>query len=234
MPGDVDEVVEHATVAVDRGPHLLLRQRRRALHLATVPVVRPVDGQHVEAVGQRLDLPQEVLGGEAALPQRVGQRVARGRERDPCLGEPPEQRRHEHRVAGVVELELVDADQPVAAQRLDGGGEAERPHEVGVLDEGAERLGTGGLVPQAREQVRLAHAEPAVEVDAATCAGRGRPPEPSSTRPLPQPRGIRLQALHRGGLARLCRVGTVGVEALRPEARRRHEVAHQPVTVQPR
>lgn len=44
-------------------------------------------------------------------------------------------------------------------------------------------------MPQGREEVRLAHAEATVEIDARTGLGRGGTAPPSPTRGLPQPRG---------------------------------------------
>ena len=63
-----------------------------------------------------LDLAQEVRGREAVLAQPVRQRVGRRGEHHASLGQPLQQRRHQHGVAGVVQLELVDADQPMLRQ----------------------------------------------------------------------------------------------------------------------
>ena len=169
-------------------------------------VVLAVDPQHVEVGRQALDLAEEVLRGEPALPQLVRQRVRRGRQADAGLDELAQQGRHEHRVAGVVELELVDADEAVALERLDGRAEAERADEVGVLDERPEPLGPGHGMPQGGEQVRLAHAEAAVEVHAGTTLGRCRPPEDRPTgRRLGDARGEGPQRGERRRLRRLAR-----------------------------
>ena len=135
-----------------------------------VAVVLAVDAQRAEVRGQALDLAQEVGGGEAALAELAGQRVGGGGERHARVDQLAEQGGDEDGVARVVQLELVDAQQPVAAEGLHGLLEAERADEVGQLDEGAERLELGrgrGGVPQGGEQVGLADAVAAVEVDAA-------------------------------------------------------------------
>ena len=203
-------------------------------------VVLPVDREDLEPGRERLDLAEEVLGREPPLSEGVGQRVRRRRQRHPRLGEPCEQGRHEHRVAGVVELELVDAHQPVPLQRLHRLGETKRPDEVGELDERPKCLRSRGGVPEAGQQVRLADAEAPVEVDPLSLLGFRAPPAPppataSGTAALAvcQPRGILLEAPHGGTLARLLRVGAIGGEPLRVEARRWDELADQPLAVQP-
>ncbi len=163
--------------------HLVGGEGRWSLGQTAVTVVVAVDSQHLEVSREALDLPQEILGGETVVPQGIRQSVGRRREVHATLDERAEQGRDEHRVARVVELELVDGEQAVAAEGLDRRGEPERTDEVGQLDEGAERLRLGGHVPQGRQQVRLAHAEPAVEVDAGATLGRGRgTPQPRPSR----------------------------------------------------
>ena len=135
--------------------------------------------------GQPLDLAEEILRGEPALAEAPRQRVAGGREPDAALRQPAEQRRDEHRVAGVVQLELVHAEQPLLAQRLDGGREAERADQVRDLDERPVSLWLRDGVPERGQQVGLADAEAAVEVE--TCATLGPPGPPSKDRPS-QPR----------------------------------------------
>jgi hypothetical protein len=146
--------------------------------------------------------------------------------RTPGVDQLRQQAGHQHRVAGVVQLELVDGEQPVPRQRLDGLREAERADQVGQLDEGAVALRLGGLVPQRGEQVRLADAEAAVEVDAGPSLRRPRPPEQPLRHGL-QPGRELLQRLHGSGLRRLVRIGPVGGEADGVEARRRHHRGHQ-------
>jgi hypothetical protein len=139
-----------------------------------------------------------------------------------------EQGGDQHGVAGVVELELVDGEQPVPGQRLHRRGEPEGAHQVRELDERPVRAGRRRVVPERGQQVGLADAEAAVEVDAGPALGRAGPAE--------QPLGLRLQPLrergepfHRLGLRGLRRVGLVGREAHGVEARRRHQGRHQGV-----
>ena len=155
---------------------------------------------------------------------------------DAGLAQPVEQRGDQDGVAGVVELELVDADQPVYARARRRLVEPERADEVGQLDEGGEQPWAGRCVPQRGEQVRLADAVPAVEVDPAGTAGRPArfAEEP---RPRPAPPTVAANARSRVDaprLGRLRRVGTVGVEADLGEPRRRHQLGDQPVGGHPR
>ena len=193
-----------------------------------VPVVLAVDAQHLEPRGERLDLPEEVLGREAALTERSGQGVRRRRDRDVAVSELTQESRHQHGVARVVELELVDADQVLVAERLDGRGEPERSDEVRVLDERAER---GTLRPERvrerREQVRLADPEPAVEVH------RGHAPAAPSQQGAEPARGRHEHVRDLGEtfdgalLARVRRVRTVGRERRVGEVPRRDEVTQE-------
>jgi hypothetical protein len=121
----------------------------------------------------------------------------------------------------------------VAGEGLHGGAEAERPDEVRDLDERAERLGRRRGVPQRGEQVRLPDAEAAVEVQAGAARGRGAP-EPAAPPRRVQPVGERGGGGDRGGLGRLGGVRPVGAEPDVGEARRRHQVGHQPVRCDPR
>src|SRR5690606_14043632 len=192
--------------------------------------VLAVHAQGLEAVGERLDLALEVLGGEPALAERVGQRVRRRGERDAAVGELAHETGHQRGVARVVELELVDADELLGAQGLDRLVEAEGPHEVGVLDEGAVRDGVGPEllgdgVGERGEQVGLADAEAAVEVDR-----RCRPPAAEQAAPRRGDLlGDLLQPVQRAGLARVRGVGAVGGEAGLREVPRGHEVGDEPV-----
>ena len=110
-------------------------------------------------------------------------------------------------------------------------GEAQGTHEVRVLDERAECLGAGRVVPQRREQVRLADAESAVQVDALAAFGRGRSaePEPRCHRGRVHLRRERVQPSNRGCLGRLRRIRQVGVERLSGEARGRRELGDETV-----
>ncbi len=114
-----------------------------------VPVVDAVDRDDLELGGQRVDLAQEVLGGEAALAERV----RRGCSRSPRPGSRTRPARSagldiEPGVARVVELELVDRD---AGRRRCSSSTAfavaDRADQRGVLDEGAEVLGPGPRCP---------------------------------------------------------------------------------------
>jgi hypothetical protein len=196
-----------------------------------VPVVLAVDAQHLEAGGERLDLAQEVVGREPPLAQRSGQRVGRRRECHAAVGELAQQTRHQHGVARVVELELVDAHQLARRERLDGGEEPERADEVRVLDERAVRRVADG-VREGREQVRLAHAETTVEVDRdrfafaptpeAGAAARldltSGPAQPVDRRRLGRVRGIRDVGVERS-VREVARWDELGQQAVRGHAR---------------
>ena len=165
------EVVQRRTgTSAARGAHLLIGRVRRGRQVA-VPVVRTVDPHGREDLSQSVDLAQEVLSGEPALAQLLGQRVRRRRDRHPALHQLRQQPRDQRRVAWVVELELVDAharrSRP-AARCID---EAEDPGQLGQLPERA-RTPSARRRPRhrdrRREQVRLADTEPAVEVEAHT------------------------------------------------------------------
>ena len=147
-------------------------------------VVEPVDPQRLEVGGQRVDLAQEVGGGEPALAERVRRRVRGGGDAGAARHELAEEAGHEHGVARVVELELVDADEPRPAQQLDRLRVAERADERRVLDEGAEVLRPVRDVPERGEEVGLADAEPAVEVDARELDARGPLAGEEPARPL--------------------------------------------------
>jgi len=165
-------------------------------------------------------------------PSALGERVRRRGQAHADLDEPAQQRRDEDGVAGVVELELVDGEQPVVRQLLDGPGEPERAHEVGQLHEGAERPRLRRGVPERGQQVRLAHPEAAVQVHAGRPGRRALAAEqPAAPRPgrRPQARREALQQLQRARLRGLCRVGPVGLEAHVGELRWRHEPGDQGV-----
>src|SRR6185437_6762786 len=112
-----------------------------------------------------------------------------------------------------------------AAQELDRTRIAEGAHKSGVLDERAEVLAAGRLVPEGGEKVRLAHAETTIEVyaglrlDALTTAAE----EARRTRRLPRLRE-RLQFLHGLGLRRIVVVRAIGLERRVNELGRRHEL----------
>jgi hypothetical protein len=196
-------------------------------------VVRPVDPPYVEVRGQGLDLTEEVDRLEPALAQLVRQRVRGRGQLDSCRDQLTQQPRDQHRVARVVQLELVDTDQPVRRQGLDGGTQAESTDQVGELDERAVHLRPGRLVPERGEEVGLADAESAVEVDALLARGRGVAAEPvPERRGLPglgEVRGAGGQGLERFGLGGLVGVGAVGAEAGVGEAQRRDALRQQTV-----
>jgi hypothetical protein len=132
---------------------------------AAVPEVLAVDPDDVELVRQHLDLALEVHRGEPAVAQGTRQGVGRGRKLDAGVGQFTHQPGHQDCVARIVQLELINADQLVAAERIHCLTEGQGAHQVGVLNERAEGLGTRGGVPERGQQVGLAHAEAAVQVD---------------------------------------------------------------------
>src|SRR5690606_34256708 len=109
---------------------------------------------------------------------------------------------------------------------FDRRGEAERPDEVGVLHEGpvGGAPGTHG-VRERGEQVCLADAEAAIEVDAAA----RRPPSWPSLARRGHPSGELLEPLEGDDLARELRIGTIRGERLVREVARRDESAQQAV-----
>src|SRR5699024_8233296 len=78
---------------------------------------------------------------------------------------------HQQCVAGVVELELVDAHQHRSAQQVHRSLEAQSADQVGVLDEGAVDAVAVGREEQGGQQVGLAHPVASVEVDPAGRVG---------------------------------------------------------------
>ena len=232
MPEQAGEVVERgARHPGDRVAHGVVVQAGGVGDDRALPVVLPVDAQHLEPPREVLDLAKEVVGGEPPLAEGLGQRVGRGGQRDAAVGELAQQPGHQDGVARVVELELVDAHQPAARERVDGRPEAEGTDEVRVLD---ERAVGGGLGPdrvrQGREQVRLADAEAAVQVHGGHGAGAApEPARPATATAAGQLGGDGAQPVHGGLLARVARVGPVGVEGLPGEVPRRDALGQQPV-----
>lgn len=144
------------------------------------------------------------------------------------VGELAQEPRHEHGVTRVVELELVDADEPVGRERVDGLPEAERPDEVGVLDERPERRALsrrGDGVRERGQQVGLADAEPAVEVHGLGLRAALLPPR-RGRRPRDRLRRA-AQACHRRRLAAVRRVRHVGLERRGREVGRRDELGDE-------
>ena len=231
QPGQVLEqglepVVRRTGRGLGAGEHLVGRGRRRGDRQAPMPVVLTVDPDRLEVRRQALDLAQEVDCVEPPLPQCLWQGVAGGGDAHTGLDEPRQQARDEDRVAGVIQLELVDGQQPVPGQRLDGPGEAERPDKVGELDERAIRPGLGCGMPQRSQQMGLADPEAPIEVDAGPAS---RDPGPAET-PLSrrrEPLGEVAEPLGRGLLRRLPWVGQVGLEAHPVEPGWGHHRCHQ-------
>ena len=163
------------------------RLRRRS----AVPA--PVSWPSIRTVVKRAARPwisrRKSAAAKRPSPSRSGSVLEVAASGTPASASFAEQRADQHRVPGVVEFELVDADQ-AAGGPGHRPGEAERAHQVRVLDEGAVGLLRAvpgpGRVPQRGEQVGLADAIPAVEIDAARgparrpCAtvraARGGPP----------------------------------------------------------
>ena len=177
-------------------------------------VVEAVDAQGLEVRRQRVDLAEEVGGGEAALAERVRRRVRRRRDARAAGHELAEQPRHQHGVARVVEFELVDADEARALEQLHRLGVAERADERRVLDEGAEVLRPVRDMPERGEQVGLADAESAVEVDAGELDARRPLAREEPARPLcgAPGAGELVQPVERRLLRREVGVGPVGLE----------------------
>ncbi len=92
--------------------HLVVAAGRGRLGQAAVAKVLAGDPQDVEPRRQPLDLAQEVIRAEAAGTEVLRLGVAGRGQVHARLGEPGQQRGDEHRVPGVVQLELVDRQQP--------------------------------------------------------------------------------------------------------------------------
>ena len=229
-----------AVEVVQRGPrhrfgaagHLGVTGRLRRRRQIPVPIVRPFDPHGGEHRCQRVDFAQEVLRGEAALPQLLGQGVGGGRHRDTPFDQCGEQPRDQRGVAGVVELELVDTDQHVVRQQLDALDEPEHTRQLGQLTEGGEcPLGVRvlrDLVVRRRQKMGLADPEAAVQIhphpgqhltfaEQLLLAG---PPGDGVVAELPA-------RLYCCGLRRLGRVGAVGVETHVGERGRRNQLSDQ-------
>jgi hypothetical protein len=189
-----------------------------------MPVVGPVHPDRGESRRQPLDLAQEILGSEPILAEPVGQRVRRGRQCHPVLGKTGQQGRDQDGVARVVQLELVDGEQPHAMQCLHKILEAEGASQVCQLDKGGVRLRRRSLMPQRRQQMRLADAEATVQIHPAS-ASRAPPPQqqPAAFRGTVQLAGELLQRLAGGRLGRLGGIGQVAAEAHAGEQRRGHQ-----------
>ena len=142
--------------------------------------------------------------------------------RDAGCDELGEKASHQAGVARVIQLELVDADELGTREQGEGLLIAERADQRRVLDEGAEVLALRGELPEGGEQVGLADAEAAVEIDARTSIRRAPAREQSAGR-LPR-RGELANGGDGGRLARVVVVGAVGVEGGVVELPRRHEV----------
>ncbi len=192
-------------------------------------VVRAFDADGVENRCERVDFAQKILSGEPALAQLLGQRVGRRRDRDPAFDQLREQPRDQRGVAGIVQFELVDAHHHVVGQQVDALDEAENAGQLRQLAERGERRRRrgrrGDRVVARRQQVGLADAEPAVEV------------EPDARQHLALAEQLLLACsprhrlvaepqagLHRRGLRRLGRIGLIAVEAHVGEGRRRDAV----------
>ena len=183
LGGQLVEVVEGRSVVCPAPPPASAASDigERRLRQSGVTEVRTVDPQRGEPIGQPLDLPAELVGGEPALTELVRQRVRGGRQEHAGVGELAEQPGHQHGVARIVEFELVDGQQPVTGQPLHRFAEPERSDQMGVLDEGAVRLRSGYGMPQRRQQVGLSDAESTVEIDTGRRGG-GRLAEPALLR----------------------------------------------------
>ena len=108
-----------------------------------MPVVGSLDPNGGEDLRERVDLAEEVLRREPTLPQLFGQRVRRRRDGHPPLDQRRQQSGDQRRIAGIVELELVDAHHHVLGEQLDALHEAEHPRQLRQLAERRERGGAG-------------------------------------------------------------------------------------------
>lgn len=134
-------------------------------HVAAT-IVGAVDPEGVEDPSQLRDLAEEVGCREASFAKRIRWSVARRGDARARVHELAEEARHDHRVAWVVELELVNRDEARALEGADGLRVAEGADEGRVLDKRAEVFPPRVRVPDGGEQVRLADSESAIEVDA--------------------------------------------------------------------
>src|SRR6185312_9915868 len=117
----------YALSACDRGLELVLAETRGVALDSPAAIVETVDAHRDELRGEGVDLAQEVLGGEPALAERVGRGV-RGRGDARARGsELGEESGHEAGVSGVIELELVYADEARALQQRRRTRVTERP-----------------------------------------------------------------------------------------------------------
>src|SRR5699024_2527299 len=128
----------------------------------------------------------------------------------------------EHGVAGIVEFELIDADEFHLRQIVSGPREAERPDEIRVLDERAGRRRLGMGMRRRGEQAGPAHSLAAGEADAlgtrlTEWVQTGG--EPGRGRALGELAQLRASLL----LGRLVRIGAIAVEGDVGELRRRYE-----------
>ena len=83
---DRSREVVHRHVPVERGDrrvHIAVRGHRGVPLDGATAVIEPIDAQGSEASRQRVDLTQEVGGGESPLPQRVGRSVGCRRDSRP-------------------------------------------------------------------------------------------------------------------------------------------------------
>jgi hypothetical protein len=121
---------------------------RRRRGQPAVAVVLAVDPHGVKWPASVWISRRKSCAAKRPSPSEPGQRVGGRRDPHARLDQPLQQGRDEDGVTRVVELELVDREQPVPRQRLDRLREAERAHQVGQLDEGAVRARLGAVVPE--------------------------------------------------------------------------------------
>ena len=190
-------------------------------------VVGPVDADDLEVRRDRRDLASEVVGRETSLAEAVGQRVRRGDDLHARSDHRSEEGHGHQRLRDVVELELVDAEQPVRREGGDRRLHAEEPDDAGELGEREVRLRRRRLVPRGGEQVGLADAVAAVEVARGGAGWRVRFPQRFGLGASPIAEVKRSIAARRGRLRRMGGVGQVGREPRRGEASRRHEARQQ-------
>ena len=187
-------------------------------------IVRAVDAYDVEVLRQGLDLAQEVVGGESALPQRSGSVFDVAAIRTP---------RPTSRLSRVETSTVSPGSSSsnssmhssrVAPSRSTASANPMRADQMGELDEGREQLRCRSRVPDRCEQVRLADAVATVEVE----PGRPHPPGWRDAETTPRAAGASNDATKRStpprqrtALARLGRIRPVR----RRSARRRRPAA---------
>ncbi len=170
---------------VEGGGHVGVRlgAQRRVVQLGVGERAAPVVGagvhvDHLELRVEQLDGRQDALAVQAVRVQVVGLEVRRGDERDAVLEQRQQQPVQDHRVGDIGDVELVEADEPVAqrdaaAELLQRVGHALQVLQLAVhlahelVEVQAHLALQGHGLEEAVHQEALAAPHPAVHVDAA-------------------------------------------------------------------